>query len=206
MKVILLIEDEFIISKDIKQSLEQTKKYKVDVAKNAKQALQQFTSNTYDVIVCDINLNDDTDGIDVVTSLLEHENTPVIYLTAYSTEDVINKANTTSPHSYLLKPFNATQLQVSIDMACMNATKTEEGSVQTHKNIRKLFLLTKREVEILQTLSLGKTSKEIAEDLNISSNTVEKHKKNIKDKLELNTVGELVRFALVNNVKDFKAV
>ena len=64
------------------------------------------------------------------------------------------------------------------------------------ENTEKLELLTCREKEVLVTLSTGKISKEIAGLLNISIYTVEQHKKNIRKKLELTTIGELVNFAM----------
>ena len=78
----------------------------------------------------------------------------------------------------------------------LNFKKTTNNIPENNTNTKKLDLLTSREKEILVILSTGKLSKEIAEELNISTNTVEQHKKNIRKKLNLKTVGELINFTL----------
>jgi len=65
-----------------------------------------------------------------------------------------------------------------------------------------LELLTGREREILQSLAEGKTNKEIASALNLSIYTVDSHRGHIMEKLNLHSIGELVRFALRNGLID----
>lgn len=91
IKRILLVEDEFIIAKDIKITLEKYAKIKVDTAKNFKQAYELFSVNDYQLLLTDINLNEEKDGIDVA-SQLKNKSIPVVFLTAYSDQDIINKA------------------------------------------------------------------------------------------------------------------
>ena len=67
MLKILLIEDEFIIAKDIKTQLSKKNYANIDVAKNYSTALQYYTEYDYDLIISDINLNSDKDGIDIIT-------------------------------------------------------------------------------------------------------------------------------------------
>lgn len=196
MLKILLIEDEFIIAKDIKVSLGKENFAKVESANNYTSACELFSANSYDLIVSDINLNDEKDGIEIVTEFSQTKKIPVVYLTAYSDNDIISRAEQTMPFAYLLKPFNENQLKTTINLAILNFKKANEAIPENKKNTAKLNLLTNREKEILVTLSTGKLSKEIADILYISVYTVEQHKKNIKKKLQLKTVGEMVNFAL----------
>jgi len=202
MKQILLVEDEFIIAKDIKMLLEKNMDVKVFSARNYNAAQDIFTINPIDLVVCDINLNEEKDGIDVINSFKKIKTVPVVYLTAYDSPDIIKRAKKTMPFAYLLKPFNETQLFVTIELALLNFRKRQENFVENDLNTEKIEELTTREKEILVVLASGKTSKETGDYLNISVHTVEKHKKNIKKKLEMNTVGELVNFTLTSNLHE----
>lgn len=196
MLKILLIEDELIIAKDIQISLEKETFAKVDCANNYAIARELFNSNSYDLIVSDINLNDKKDGIEIIAEFSQTKKIPVVYLTAYSDIDIVARAEQTIPFAYLLKPFNENQLKTTINLAILNFKKVNDEIPENEENTDKLNLLTNREKEILVTLSTGKLSKEIADILYISVYTVEQHKKNIKKKLQLKTVGEMVNFAL----------
>ena len=197
---ILLIEDEFIISKDLKTQLSKNSYAQVDAANNYKDALFLYTQDSYDIIISDINLNSEKDGIDIVEEFSKIKKTPVVYLTAYSDNDIIDKAEKTMPFAYILKPYNNNQLKTTINLAILNFTKATQTTEENSDNINKLDLLTKREKQILIILSTGKISREIADVLNISVNTVEQHKKNIRKKLKLKTVGELINFAMTTKM------
>ncbi len=196
MLKILLIEDEFIIAKDLKTQLGKNNFAQVTIAKDYDTALSLYTSNNFDLIISDINLNTNKDGIDIITEFSKIKKVPVVYLTAYSDKDVITRAEKTMPFAYILKPYNNNQLKVTINLAILNYRKDFEPIEENSGNTEKLNLLTHREKEILVVLSTGKISKEIAQLLSISTNTVEQHKKNIKKKLDLKTIGELVNFTM----------
>ncbi|MCX7549413.1 response regulator [Xanthomarina sp. F2636L] len=193
---ILLIEDEFIIAKDIKTLLGKNNYAEVDIAKNYQTALTYYLQNNYHLIISDINLNSHKDGIDIIEEFSKIKKTPVVYLTAYSDKDIIKRAEKTMPFAFILKPYNNNQLIATINLALLNFKKDINNINKSEENTVKLNLLTSREKEILIVLSSGKLSKEIAELLNISTNTVEQHKKNIRKKLNLKTVGELINFTL----------
>lgn len=196
MLEILLIEDEFIIAKDIKILLGKNNFASVDYAKNYDTALDLFVKKSFDLIISDINLNDKKNGIEIITEFSKLKKIPVVYLTAYSDLDIINQAEKTMPFAYILKPYNNNQLRATISLAILNFKKQSKGVSENQENTVKLKLLTIREKEVLVTLSSGKISKEIAEELNISTNTVEQHKKNIRKKLNLTTIGELINFTM----------
>lgn len=196
MLKILLIEDEFIITKDIQVFLGKNNYAQVDNARNYNTALQLFTQNNYDLIISDIHLKEEKDGIDIIAEFSKTKKVPVVYLTAFSDSDIVSRAEKTMPFAYLLKPYNDNQLKATINLALLNFQKTNREIQESQENTTKLELLTKREKEILVTLATGKISKEIADTLNISAYTVEQHKKNIRAKLDLTTVGELVNFAM----------
>ena len=120
----------------------------------------------------------------------------MVFLTAYSDQDIINKAKKVLPFAYLLKPFDEVQLKVTIDLAMLNYKKEVEGIEEVARYSEQIEELTKREKQVLIVLASGKTAKETGDNLNISAHTVEVHKKNIKKKLHMNTMSELINFAL----------
>jgi DNA-binding NarL/FixJ family response regulator len=159
-------------------------------------ALDLFVKNSYDLIISDINLNDKKDGIEIIAEFSKIKKVPVVYLTAYSDLDIVNRAEKTMPFAYILKPYNNNQLKATINLALLNFNKQSIAVSENKENTSKLRLLTIREKEVLVTLASGKITKEIAEALNISNHTVEQHKKNIRKKLNLTTVGELINFTM----------
>lgn len=203
MLKILLIEDELIIATDIQLSLQNNNFAEVLIAKDYLKAKQLFINNHIDLIITDVQLNDVKDGIEIISEFSELKNVPVVYLTAYSDPDTISRIEKTMPFAYLLKPYNINQLKSTINLAILNFRKQNDSIPEDEESTQKLGLLTLREKEILVILSTGKLSKEIAELLNISIYTVEQHKKNIKRKLGLTTVGELVNFTLSSKLMAF---
>lgn len=193
---ILLIEDVLIIAKDIKMTLEKDGYAQVEIVTNPNDARGSYASKDFDLIISDINLNADIDGIDLVKELCVYRKVPIVYLTAYSDAATVAKAEESLPFAYLLKPYNSNQLKLTINLATLNAKKEHQSIRYDGRNAELLNVLTRREREILFVLASGKMSKEIADILNIATSTVEKHKQNIKEKLELKTLGELVNFAV----------
>lgn len=197
---ILLIEDELIIAKDLQLSLNKDQFAQIDVARNYESAIALFLKNNYDLIISDINLKSDKDGIDIIEKISETKIIPVVYLTAYSDTDIVERAKKTMPFAYILKPFNLNQLKLTINLALLNFKKFQENLEPSDANAALVKTLTKREKEILVVLASGKLSKEIAATLNISVLTVEKHKQNIRKKLNLVTIGEFPSFFRTNTI------
>lgn len=188
VKNVLIIEDEALIAKDISYLMEDLGFHCVGIAKDAQKA--QFLFNTYqvDFILCDININGDKDGIETIEMLSQTKKVPVIYLSAHSDEEIINRAMNTMPYSYLVKPYNERNLQVAINLALHHHEKENKPSAPNDF----LNQFTKREKNIIQLLAAGKNSLEIADILIISEKTVSKHRSNILKKGNCKSSTELL--------------
>jgi PAS domain S-box-containing protein len=113
---ILLVEDESIEALDIKQTLESFG-YKVPyVASSGEEAVEKALEIMPDLILMDIILKGDIDGIETV-SKIKDLNIPVIYLTAHSEESTIERAKITEPYGYIIKPYDSTELKYAIELA-----------------------------------------------------------------------------------------
>ncbi len=116
LKNILVVEDERIIAINICSTLKQYG-YKARYVSEPKEAIETILSEPIDLILMDIMLNGEMDGIDITTTIKKQKDIPVIYLTAYSDESTLNRAKTTEPAGYLIKPFNSRDLYISVEMA-----------------------------------------------------------------------------------------
>jgi DNA-binding NarL/FixJ family response regulator len=191
-KKILIVEDDILVASDIKQIVQSNGYEVTGIANNANKAYELFINNVPDLVLCDVNLRTKRTGIDFVAKARKIIFVPVVYITAYSDEKTLSKAVSTSPESYLIKPFTKIQLLTSIKFALQKS----EGHKKEKVSFEKKFLPpSEREMEIMQLLCEGMNSREISEKLNISIQTVQTHRKNLMAKYKVNKVVELVAFA-----------
>lgn len=117
---ILIVEDEAILAMALSDQLEDDGYCVVGVASNGRKALDLFQNNPVDLILCDITIKGEWDGIETIRHLFALRQVPVIYLTALSDRATIQRAKETLPAAYITKPFDTGQLRLSIEMAINN--------------------------------------------------------------------------------------
>lgn len=117
---ILLVEDEFILASELSDTLESEGYEVVLVADNGEEALEFFKENEVDLILCDINIKGDWDGIQTIEKIIEIKQVPVIYLTAFTDKDTLERAKQTYPAAYIPKPYHITNLRMAIELAINN--------------------------------------------------------------------------------------
>ena len=116
-KQILIVEDERIIAEHITQSL-QALGYGVSaVATSGEEAIRETEENSPDLVLMDIVLRGEINGIEAAEQIRSRFNIPIIYLTAYADEKTVERAKITEPFGYILKPFDDRELHTSIEMA-----------------------------------------------------------------------------------------
>lgn len=114
MNKVLIVEDETIVALEIKKVLEKLDFIVTDMATGYDSALESVKRTKPDIILMDIDLRDDKDGIDVAIQIQKNNNIPIIYTTAYSDEKTLNRAIETNPVTYLIKPFKREELKSNI--------------------------------------------------------------------------------------------
>jgi PAS domain S-box-containing protein len=137
-KKILIVEDERIIALDIKRILSHLKYEVVGIASSGNQALEMVKHYQPNLILMDIKLEGDMDGIETAQIIREKYNLPVIYLTSYTDESTLQSAKYTEPFGYILKPFEERELYATIEMA-LYRHKLETELQQRHNELQKLF-------------------------------------------------------------------
>ena len=123
---VLVVEDESIVSKDIQYSLKKLGYNVVGVAATGQKAIDLCGEKLPDIILMDIMLKGDINGIEASTRIKETYNIPVIFLTAYADENTLSKAKVTEPYAYIIKPFKEIDLHTSIEMAFYKHSKELE--------------------------------------------------------------------------------
>lgn len=114
---ILVVEDESIVAEDIRRSL-QNLGYKVSaVVSSGEKALKKVEEISPDIVLMDIVLQGEMDGIEAAEKIHSRFNIPVVYLTAYSDEKILERAKITEPFGYIIKPFKERELQINIEIA-----------------------------------------------------------------------------------------
>jgi CheY-like chemotaxis protein len=114
--LILVVEDEHIVARDIKTMLEGLA-YTAETAGSGEEALKKAADLRPDLILMDIVLKGDMDGIDAAALVRDRLQIPVIYLTAHADERTVQRAKLTAPYGYILKPFEERELYITIELA-----------------------------------------------------------------------------------------
>lgn len=193
MERIMIVEDEFIVAQSMSFFLE-SKGYEVcAVADRYESAIRSFVSYKPDLILCDIRLRGEKNGIEVIQELRKNHAFRLIYVTAHGDEQLLKDALGTHPNAFLLKPYTDQQLLVSVQMAF----KTKESNhTNVSEHLKDFQTLSKGELRIVALMVEGKSSSEIADELFISKHTVDVHRKNILRKTNFKNTVQLIVFAL----------
>jgi diguanylate cyclase (GGDEF)-like protein/PAS domain S-box-containing protein len=114
---ILIVEDERIIALDLKKRLERFGYPAPEIVSSGEEAISAAREYAPAIILMDIMLGGKTDGIDAAKTIQKEYNIPVIFLTAYSNEQTLERAKEAEPYGYILKPFKERELYTTIDIA-----------------------------------------------------------------------------------------
>lgn len=117
---ILIVEDEAILAMDLAQRLSDLGYTVVDTVDNGPQALSIVKQMTVDLVLFDINIKGEWDGIESARRLRQLQPIPFIFLTALTDGPTIERARQVSPSAYITKPFNDLNLRIAIDLAIHN--------------------------------------------------------------------------------------
>jgi len=126
---IMIVEDESIVSMQLSDKLEEMGYEVVGTVRSGEKALEQAKQLRPDLILMDIRLAGEVDGITAAIRIREVLNVPLIYLTAQADTHTLSRAHLTNPSGYLIKPFSRSDLRMAVERALRNS-EFEEESVQ----------------------------------------------------------------------------
>ncbi len=115
---VLVVDDDELTAADVKDKLEKLGRYFVcSTASTGRDAVEEAKFCGPDIVLMDIVLEGEMDGIEAAAEIQSKFNIPVIYLTAFSGEEKLSRAKITEPFAYLIKPFNERELHACMEMA-----------------------------------------------------------------------------------------
>ena len=116
-KRILVVEDESIVARDIEVTLRSLGYAVPAVTSSGDEAIKKAGEAHPDLVLMDIRLKGDVDGVQAAKEIRARFNIPVVYLTAYADNDTLEQAKITEPYGYILKPFQERELHTSMEVA-----------------------------------------------------------------------------------------
>lgn len=171
-----------------------------EIANDGKELLKILSGTRADIVLLDINMPN-LNGLDTARIIKQnHPQVKIILLSTYNDEHLIEKAKKLGANGYLLKTTNKEELLQTIKLvasgqACFPYRQPQTKNEFDEKDdFLKQFNLTRRELEILQLIKREWTNQQIADKLYLSIYTVETHRKNIMQKLNLKSPLALHKF------------
>jgi two-component system, LytTR family, response regulator LytT len=114
---ILVVEDESIVAKDIQNSLIKLGYLVPTIVSSGEKAIEEIEQWRPDIVLMDIMLKGDLNGIEAANIIHDRFEVPVVFLSAYADDNTVNNAKIAEPYGYIIKPFKEKELQTTIEMA-----------------------------------------------------------------------------------------
>ncbi len=192
---IFIVDDDEAVRDSLRWLLE-ANGYQVKCYASAEAFLNSYDENQLCVLIVDVRMPG-MSGLELQEALIERDaNIPMVFITGHGDVPMAVSTMKKGAIDFLEKPFNEAELRTivarMIDIAIEQHKKEQER--RQHEEI--LARLTAREQQVLERIVAGRLNKQIAGDLDISIKTVEAHRANIMEKLEVTTVADLMKIAL----------
>ena len=206
---VMIADDHSMIREGLKQLLELEGEFEVvEEACDGKECIEKLKSATPDILLLDINMPK-MNGLEVLQKIKELRwKTKVLVLTVHNEVEYLLKAVDIGVNGYLLKDSESAELKKAI-LSVVHGEDYIQPSlipvlnakmIDRNKDNEKIEKLTKREMQVLKLLSIGKLNRQVAQELNISERTVKNHVSNIFKKLEVKDRTQAAVFAIRNNL------
>lgn len=167
---ILIVEDEIVLALSLELSIKEMGYFVSGIETSAKDAVIHAQNHRPDIVIMDVNLSNSS-GIDAANEIWKQFNIPIIFLTSYANDKIINKAMSCEPYGYLIKPCREKELKATIKMALHKhryffSTMKKEQISSNYIIIDEEFKFDKTKSELLkndQKIKLTKNEKKLFE-------------------------------------------
>ncbi len=133
---ILVVEDERIVGEDIKARLHKLGYSVPSIARSGEEAIEKAKAIRPDLVLIDIVLDGEMDGIEAASTIKSLYNIPIVFLTAYVDSNTLERAKITEPYGYIIKPFEDRDLNLTIDIG-IHKHRMETKLRETEERLRK---------------------------------------------------------------------
>jgi FixJ family two-component response regulator len=192
---VFIVDDDEAVRDSLRWLLE-ANGYRVKAYSGAEEFLNSYDADQVAVLIADVRMPG-MSGLELQEELLARNSPlPIVFITGHGDVPMAVSTIKKGAIDFLEKPFNESDLRSIVARMLEQATETA-AKMQEQKNQQAILSrLTSREQQVLERIVAGRLNKQIAGDLNISIKTVEAHRANIMEKLEVTTVADLMKIAL----------
>jgi hypothetical protein len=197
---VYVVDDDEAV-RDSLQWLLEGKDYRVRCFESAESFLSRYDAREVACLIADIRMGGMT-GLELQSRLIEVGSPlPIVFITGHGDVPMAVDSMKKGAMDFIQKPFKEDQL-VTLVERMLDQAKDSFAEFQSAASRDALMArLTLREAQVLERIVAGRLNKQIADDLGISIKTVEAHRANIMEKLNANTVADLLKIALGQNAK-----
>ncbi len=196
---VYVVDDDEAV-RDSLQWLLEGKDYRVRCFDSAESFLSRYDQREVACLIVDIRMAGMT-GLELQTRLIEAKSPlPIVFITGHGDVPMAVDTMKKGAMDFIQKPFKEEQLVSLVERMLAHAKITFTEHQQSASRDALLSKLTLRESQVLERIVAGRLNKQIADDLGISIKTVEAHRANIMEKLNANTVADLLKIALGQSV------
>ena len=195
---VYVVDDDEAV-RDSLQWLLEGKGYRVHCFDSAESFLSRFDARDVGCLIVDIRM-EGMSGLELQDQLIERQSPlPIVFITGHGDVPMAVETMKKGAMDFIQKPFDEAQLLALVER--MQAEAVGKFAQQQSAANRDALMakLTGREAQVLERIVAGRLNKQIADDLGISIKTVEAHRANIMEKLNANTVADLLKIALGQN-------
>lgn len=208
---IVIADDHEVVRKGVRRLLEQRHGWDIcGEASDGEEAVAKVAELQPDIVLLDIAMPK-LNGLDAAKRFLEEfPRTRVLFLTVHESDQVLQEILETGARGFVTKSDLARDLVSAVEAVQRHQTFFSPVFARVMLNDQLLQpaarrhlgrdRLTNREREVVRLLGEGKTSKEVADQLNVSVKTAETHRANVMRKLDVHSTADLVRYALRNGI------
>ncbi|MFV9473660.1 response regulator transcription factor [Advenella sp. RU8] len=192
---IFIVDDDEAVRDSLRWLLE-ANGYQVQSFESGEQFLESYDPSMISVLIADVRMPGMT-GLELQEELIKRNAPlPIVFITGHGDVPMAVSTMKKGAVDFLEKPFNEADLREVIAHMVVQAQDKASIAEQQKNHQELLSRLTSREQQVLGRIVAGRLNKQIADDLNISIKTVEAHRANIMEKLEVTTVADLMKVAL----------
>jgi FixJ family two-component response regulator len=192
---VYVVDDDEAV-RDSLQWLLEGKDYRVKCFDSAESFLSRFDPREVACVICDIRM-DGMNGLELQDRLIERKSPlPIVFVTGHGDVPMAVSTMKKGAMDFIEKPFKEDDLVSLVERMLDQARSAFSHHQEQASRDALLQRLTTREAQVLERIVAGRLNKQIADDLGISIKTVEAHRANIMEKLNANTVADLLKIAL----------
>jgi len=192
---IFIVDDDEAVRDSLRWLLE-ANGYQVKCFASAEAFLNGFDEEQLSVLIVDVRMPG-MSGLELQEALIARNvNIPMVFITGHGDVPMAVDTMKKGAIDFLEKPFNETELRSIVARMIDIAVDEHKKELERRNHEEILGRLTAREQQVLERIVAGRLNKQIAGDLDISIKTVEAHRANIMEKLEVTTVADLMKIAL----------